>query len=325
MSAIPWIGNDFVESINIIVLSSLPTIGVVSPHALKKGKKIRSNKSEFLSIPSSFLAKLVGFIDGDGYILIHKTDKGFIKLNLTISLDIRDLSLLHHIQSTLGLGIINTYPKTKNPKICKLVINRTDLQEILFPLLIHHNLFFLTSTRREQFNKAMYILEKDIKLFSEIPQIVPNLYPLPKTALGYTSILFFKNWIVGFTEARGSCQIFLNQQDSIKLEFSIVLHIKETLILNIIKDTLNAGSVKLLNESNKVKYQINKDEELKNKILPIFGEYPLLTTNLLDYYDFKKALILKNSKKKRSEIYLEIKEIKNRLDKRKNIKKITEL
>jgi len=132
MSAIPWIGNDFVESINIIELI-LPTIGLVNPHALKKGKKIRSDKSKFLSIPNSFLAKLVGFIDGDGYILIHKTEKGFIKINLTISLDIRDLSLLHHIQSTLGIGIINTYPKTKSSDTCKLVINRTDLQEILFP------------------------------------------------------------------------------------------------------------------------------------------------------------------------------------------------
>lgn len=316
MSAIPWIGNDFVESINIIELS-LPTIGLISPHALKKGKKMKSDKSKFLSIPNTFLTKLVGFIDGDGYILIHKTEKGYIKINLTISLDIRDLSLLYHIQSTLGIGTINVYPKTKNPDTCKLVINRTDLQEILFPLLIHHNLFFLTNTRREQFNKAMYILENNIKLFSEIPEILPTLNPLPKTALGYASIAFFNNWIVGFTEVRGNFQIFLNQQDSIKLSYSVVLDIRDTLTLNLIRDTLNAGSVQLLNDLNKVKYQIYKDEELKNKILPLFGEFSFLTTNLLDYHDFKKALILKNSKKNRSEILSGIKEIKNRLDKRK--------
>jgi hypothetical protein len=317
MSAIPWIGNDFVESINITELT-LPTIGLISPHALKKGNKIRSDKSKFISIPNSFLAKLVGFIDGDGYILIHKTEKGYIKINLTISLDVRDLSLLHHIQSTLGIGIINTYPKTKNPDTCKLVINRTDLQEILFPLLIHHKLFFLTNTRREQYNKAMYILENNIKLFSEIPEVLPILNPLPKTAIGYTSIPFFNNWIVGFTVTRANFKIFLNQQDFIKLKFSIILHIKDIFTLNLIRDTLNVGSVKLLPDSNKVKYQVNKDEELKNKILPLFGEFPLLTTNFLDYHDFKKALILKNSKKNKSDILSEIKDIKNRMDERKN-------
>jgi len=217
MSAIPWIGNDFVESINIIELC-LPTIGIISPNALKKGRKIRSDKSEFLSIPYSFLAMLVGFIDGDGYILIHKTTKGYIKLNLTISLDIRDLSLLHYIQSTLGIGKINVYPKTKNPDTCKLVINRTDLQEIIFPLLIHHNIFFLTNTRQEQFNKAMYILQNNIKLYSKIPGVVPTLYPLPKTALEYTTLAFFNNWIVGFTEAEGSFFVKSNNDACFQLK-----------------------------------------------------------------------------------------------------------
>lgn len=46
MSAIPWVGMDIVESKNIteygtIVATALvlPTIGTVSPHALKKGKR----------------------------------------------------------------------------------------------------------------------------------------------------------------------------------------------------------------------------------------------------------------------------------------------
>src|SRR5690606_36019306 len=122
--------------------------------------------------PPSFLAMLVGFIDGDGFILVHKTAKGYIKINLVISLDIKDLSSLYFIHSILGIGKINVYPKTKNPDTCKLVINRTDLQEVLFPLLIHHNIYFLIEARREQFNKVMYILQNDIKLYSEIPGII---------------------------------------------------------------------------------------------------------------------------------------------------------
>lgn len=289
MSAIPWIGNDFVESINIIELT-LPTIGLISPHALKKGKKIRSDKSKFLSIPNSFLAKLVGFIDGDGYILIHKTEKGFIKINLTISLDIRDLSLLHHIQSTLGIGIIKTYPKTKNPDTCKLVINRTDLQEILFPLLIHHNLFFLTNTRREQYNKAMYILENNIKLFSEIPKIPPILNPLPKTAIGYISITFFNNWIVGFTEAEGSFLIKSNNDACFQLKqradlllfeaFKIVF--KSNRKIGLEKNTYNSFSI-----SSKTGIQ-----EVIN-FFSFSGHHPLFGYKLIQYE--KWITYLKNS------------------------------
>ena len=94
MSAIPWVGHDIVESNNItenycdIVYATtlmLPTIGIVSPHALKKGnKKIRLNKEEYLSLPSSFISFLVGLIDGDGYIQVTRTKKGFITIKLVI-------------------------------------------------------------------------------------------------------------------------------------------------------------------------------------------------------------------------------------------------
>ena len=159
MSAIPWLGQDIVELINVAVLT-LPTIGNITPQALSRtGNNIRIDKKEFLSIPYSFLAMLVGFIDGDGYISITKTLKGFIRIDLTISLHIRDLSTLQYMQSVLGIGRINVYSKLNT---CKWIITKTDLQEVLLPLLLHHNLYFLTEKRREQFDKAMFILQNNI-------------------------------------------------------------------------------------------------------------------------------------------------------------------
>jgi len=142
MSAIPWVGHDIVE-LKDVVECTLPTIGTISKHAFKNGRKERLDKKEFLSIPYSFLAMIVGFIDGDGYISITKSTKGFITLNITISLHIKDLSGLQYIQTVLGLGRINLYPKSGKQDTCKLVINKTDLQEVLFPLFIYHKLFFL--------------------------------------------------------------------------------------------------------------------------------------------------------------------------------------
>ena len=214
MSAIPWIGQDIVESTNTIehcllltsVESILPTIGTINKNALKKGnRKIRLEKKEYLSIPSSFIAFLVGLIDGDGYIQITKSSKGFVTIKLTISLHLNDISTLQYIHSVLKLGNITTYKDIRSPT-GKLIINKTDLQQVLFPLLLHHNIFFLTETRISQFNAAMCIFKQDIKLFSDIPvkENIPIIYKLPNTAVGYTELHFFYNWIAGFTLSEGS-------------------------------------------------------------------------------------------------------------------------
>jgi hypothetical protein len=197
LSAIPIFGQDIVELIhnfvtelltifgneglilNQTVISVLPTIGTVSPQALKKGvsrrpcarrHQLRLNKNEYLSIPYQFISFLVGLIDGDGYIQITKTTKGFITIKLVIGLGLDDLSTLEYIHSVLKLGKITIYRDYRNP-ICKLIINKTDLQEIVFPLLIYHNIFFLTNTRRDQFNLAIHIFKNNLKSFENIPNI----------------------------------------------------------------------------------------------------------------------------------------------------------
>lgn len=176
-------------------LCSLPVIGTVHKNALKKGKNnSKLENQEYLSIPSSFLAFFAGLVDGDGYIQITKTTKGFITMKLVISLHLEDISTLEYIHSVLKVGKINTYRDNRSPT-CKLVINKTDLQEIVFPLFLYNNIFFLTETRRNQFNLAMHILKNDIKTYSIIGSIegVPLCFELPTTPLDYTKLLFFRN------------------------------------------------------------------------------------------------------------------------------------
>jgi hypothetical protein len=133
-------------------------------------------------------------IDGDGYIQITKTTKGFIAIKLVISIHLKDISTLEYIRSVLNLGKITIYKDNKSPT-CKLIINKTDLQEILFPLLLHHNIFFLTETRNNQFNTAMVILDKAIKRFDLIPDInnMVKIFNLPVDAVDYVKLSFFKN------------------------------------------------------------------------------------------------------------------------------------
>jgi len=234
MSAIPWVGSDLVElkeiteiSLEVIYLSSLPVIGTVHKNALKKGiNKPRLENQEYLNIPSSFLAFFAGLVDGDGYIQITKTTKGFIAMKLVISLHLEDISTLEYINSVLKVGKLNIYRDNRSPT-CKLVINRTDLQEIVFPLFLYHNIFFLTETRADQFNLAMHILNYDIRTFDNIPKNIPASFELLKTPLDYTKLLFFRNWIVGFAMSEGSFFVKANNDGCFQLKQRIHINLFE--------------------------------------------------------------------------------------------------
>lgn len=238
MSAIPWIGQDIVEltkftSINLrdyCLCSILPTIGTVNVNALKKGNKsVRLNKEKYLSIPASFISFLVGLIDGDGYIQITKTTKGFIAIKLVVSIHLDDISTLQYIHSVIGIGKITIYKDNKSPT-CKLIINKTDLQEVLFPLLLHHKIFFLTETRNNQFNTVMAIFKQEIKTFENIPSlnIVGKTFELPSNAKDYVELSFFKNWVVGFTMAEGSFFIKSHNDGCFQLKQTIHVNLFES-------------------------------------------------------------------------------------------------
>jgi len=270
LSAIPWIGNDITEFINhhylkhlfffysfsTIIFAGLPVIGTVNSKS-RTSKSNRLSMTEYLSTPRSFLAFLIGFIDGDGYIQVTRTTKGLITIKLTISLHLDDLSTLEYIHSVLKIGKLNEYKDYKSPT-CRLVINRIDLQEILFPLLIHHNIFFLTNTRADQFNLALYILKNDIKFYDQIPTDIPPFFEQPKDPLDYTLLHFFKNWIVGFACAEGSFLVKSNNDGCFQLKQRIHTNLFEA--FKLVFDT-----------KRKINATNNYNQNTKNLRFLVFG------------------------------------------------------
>ena len=177
-------------------------------------------------------------IDGDGYIQITRTNKGYIAIRLVISLSIKDISSIEYFYSILNLGKIKTYKDHLSP-ICKFIINKTDLQEIIFPLLIHHKLFFLKDTRRAQYDLCMYILKNDIKYYKDIEHYMSKENLLSDsskmkqkqllTSEDYLKLSFFKNWLVGFTNAEGSFHMKKNKDACYSLKQRIHLDLFEAL------------------------------------------------------------------------------------------------
>jgi hypothetical protein len=92
----------------MLIKSILPTVGDIRWRALRGQIPLsESDKHKYLEIPFNFLSVLAGIIDGDGYIAITRTIKGYIEILLTISLDNKDRGLLIYIQNILGFGRID--------------------------------------------------------------------------------------------------------------------------------------------------------------------------------------------------------------------------
>ena len=257
---------------------------------LKKGKKnlrFNENKRDYLSIPPSFIAFLVGFIDGDGYIQVTKTPQGFIAIKLVISLHLDDISTLEYIRSVLKLGKINIYKDLRSPA-CKLAINKTDLQKILFPLLKYHNIYFLTETRKNQFNLAMYILENNITFYHEIPSKdkIPHIVKLPLNPLDYTLLPFFKNWIVGFTCSEGSFLMKKNNDGCFQLKQRM-----HNTLFEAFKLVLNTNR-KIDTTNNYSQFGVSSKTDIQNVInfFSFSGLHPLVGLKYIQYINWLNNL-----------------------------------
>lgn len=279
------------------IIPVLATIGTVSQQALKKGKKIRLEKEEYVKVPYSFIAFLVGFIDGTGYIQIAKTTKGFIAIRLVIELSLNDKSSLEYINSVLKIGKITIYRDRINPT-CKLVINKTDLQELLFPLLLHHNIFFLTKSRRAQFDLAMYIFKNNIKKYDEIAQytknyeltLAPTFFELPKESIDYVKLPFFRNWLVGFTNAEGSFFIKINKVGCFQLKQRI--HVK---LFEAFKLLFNSKREISIEKNKYAQFSVSSEIDIQ-KVIDFFsfsGLHPLIGCKNIQY--LKWLIALQNS------------------------------
>jgi hypothetical protein len=181
----------FLGSITATLYAGIPAVGTIN-YKSRTAKSNRLSEAEYLIIPKSFLGFLIGYIDGDGYIGIQKNYNGTVTVHLTISVHLEDIGSLNYIQSVLKIGKIYLYPHRKSPT-ARLVISKSELQEVLFPLFLYHGLFFLTKTRRGQYNRAMYIFNNDIKNYSEVPPVVLDTQELPTSALKYANLHFFKD------------------------------------------------------------------------------------------------------------------------------------
>ena len=106
----------------------------------------------------------------------------------------------------------------------------------------------------------------------------------------------FLFWFSGFTDAEGNFLITLDR-DFVKFRFKISLHVDDIETLNTIKSKLKIGRVTVESNRNRCAFIVEKHEDIKNIICPIFNTFPLHTSKRLDFEDFYKAFLIKDSAK----------------------------
>jgi len=216
-SAIPVIGQSLTElrtyrdNYSVYSINILKPYGFISKYQRSHSPaKTISEQLYYLSISYRDIAVFVGLIDGDGSIIISKNSKDTngISAVLSINLHVRDYEFLLKLQRKFRIGNVRI-----NGSFAVYVISRTELQDVLFPLMIHHGIEFLNKGRKTQFLRFQYIVERErIVFYHELPSgkdLAHHLH-LPATPKDYIKLPYFMDWLIGFTIAEGSFHINKN-------------------------------------------------------------------------------------------------------------------
>jgi len=97
----------------------------------------------------------------------------------------------------------------------------------------------------------------------------------------------------GFTDAEGNFLITIDRS-FVKFRFKISLHIDDIEALNIIKSKLNVGRVTVEINRDRCSFIVEKYDDIRNVICPLFKSYPLHTSKKLYFEYFNEAVLIKD-------------------------------
>lgn len=136
-----------------------------------------------------------------------------------------------------------------------------------------------------------------------------NLYVSNKRQYSTTSTLYnteepeiSPHWVTGFADAESNFSLKMSKKSTsksgwtVKPEFRIELHSRDTLLLRKIQSFFGIGIISERVDRNIVVYSVQSTRDIINVILPHFDKYSLITQKKADYLLFKQAVNLLNLK-----------------------------
>ena len=88
-------------------------------------------------------------------------------------------------------------------------------------------------------------------------------------------------FLAGFVEGEGSFNVSLRRKVDYKVKWQVVMSFnvsqKDRTVLNILKDQLKCGIIKVRKRDNLHSYDATNPEDIIKKIIPYFQKYPVLS------------------------------------------------
>ena len=286
-----------------------------SNNYIKNIKNINSVVTQHpdLNKDKEFFFYLTGLIEGDGTIIVPKTERSIKgKLNypsIQISFYLRDFPLALIIQQKLGFGSIS---RTKGSNAYRLTIN--NYEGLIYIVKALNGKF-----RTVKINDFYLLIDFLNNRFSELNIIKNELN---------TSSFKDNSWLSGFIDSDGHFFVRLNNS-KVSCGFELVQassdhknRSKKKIMLSL-SEYFNVNLFNINKDYCKGKLQYGvRFTNIKSNFLLIdyLSNYPLFSSKFLNYNDFNKVVnIINNKEHKTKEGLLTISEITKTMNNRRNI------
>jgi hypothetical protein len=281
---------------------------------------------------------ITGFTDAEGcfsvIIEIKDLSSWKVRTSFEINLHLKDVKVLHLINSYFGVGSVYTRPNlnrcvyrvSKNEELLKVIIPHFSK----YPLLTQKKGDFLLWSEVIKMKSSKNHLTSDgfqsiLSYYAAInkgtsPKVAkyfPNIKAVDRPFIELPNSLD-PNWMTGFVDGDGGFIINIRENKKVEFRFHIAQHSKDYNLLCLFKDFFNSGNVYLRSNLStpRCDFVVQTFKDILNKVIPHFNKYSLKTSKKLDYLDFYKALLIVNNKKPLSNEDLDkIKELKTGMNK----------
>lgn len=265
---------------------------------------------------------VTGFVDAEGCFMIGltKSDKYRMGYQITaifkISLHRKDYDLLCKIRDYFGVGTITKHGETtmqytvRSIKDLKVILSHFDTYPLISQKWSDYILFkqavVLIKNKehitKEGFKRVLSLRASiNLGLSDELQLVFPNTVPIARPLPVEKKITNF-NYIAGLTSGDGCFFVYLRNcrstilGKSLTLKFQIVQHSRDVDLIEMLISTLGCGRVELSLKQSAVYYVVTKYQDILEKIIPLFDNYPVKGVKALDYSDFKKICFLMKDK-----------------------------
>ena len=290
LSAIPWIGQDFVQFVwgglysdepqhTDVLLKILLNAGtspifgftyglflIISVKIVRtwgKSAGVRSistsEASQRLQAGDLIYAYIVGLIEGDGYFTITKKGK-YLTYELGIELSIKDVELIYNLKNFLGVGIVS-FRKRKQVEMVSLRIrDKNHLKNYIIPIFDKYPMFSNKQLDYLRFRNALLsniIYSSDLPEYCRSVQSIHTIESIIKTS-------YFPAWLVGFIEAEGCFSVY--EQNSYLIASFDISQTEGDIIISAIREYLSFTTSIYLDKTNCFKLKVTSVRSIENVI-----------------------------------------------------------